>query len=118
MTVTIYVYDNVAQSGSSDFRQNYIDLVKETFQFGITDGIGSAVTYNGANGVISMEFGYGIRCAEGYSGNNCSTPPVDCNTIVTECPACPKTTECPGTCMLHFQLQNTQNIHYYYYHVQ
>ena len=116
--MTIYVYDNVAQSGSSDFRQNYIDLVKETFQFGITDGIGSAVTYNGANGVISMEFGYGIRCAEGYSGNNCSTPPVDCNTIVTECPACPKTTECPGTCMLHFQLQNTQNIHYNYYHVQ
>ena len=114
--MTIYVYDNVAQSGSSDFRQNYIDLVKETFQFGITDGIGSAVTYNGANGVISMEFGYGIRCAEGYSGNNCSTPPVDCNTIVTECPVCSNATERPG--MLHFQLQNTQNIHYNYYHVQ
>ena len=91
--MTIYVYDNVATSGSSDFRQNYIDLIEQTFQFGITDGITSATTYNGVNGVISMEFGYGIRCAEGYSGNNCSTPPVDCNIVVTECPG-----------MLHFQL--------------
>ena len=100
--MTIYLYDNLAPSDSSDFRQNYIDLIEETFQFGVTDGIGSAATYNGVNGVISMEFGYGIRCAEGYSGNDCSTPPEDCpscNTTATQCPVC---TECPG--MLHCQL--------------
>ena len=101
LTVSIYVFDDLtATTDISDYRQNYIDNIQVDIEFGVTNGIGSPTTYNGENGVISMSFGYGIRCAEGYMGNNCSTlSPMDCstcNTTTTECPDCPtEGIECP-----------------------
>ena len=73
LTVSIYVFDDLAViSDTSDYRQNYIDNIQVDIEFGVTNGIGSATTYNGTNSVISMSFGYGIRCAEGYTGNDLS----------------------------------------------
>ena len=102
LTVNIIVFDNLAViSDTSNYRQNYIDNIQVDIEFVITDGIGSATPYNGENGVISMSFGYGIRCAEGYMGNDCSTlSPMDCstcNTTTTECPDCPNEVDC-STC--------------------
>ena len=81
MTVTIYVFDDVSiVSGTSDYRQNFIDGFQLEIEFGVTDGIGTPTTYNGDHDVISVRFAYGIRCAEGFSGNDCSTSsPVDCS---------------------------------------
>ena len=82
---------------TSDYRLNYIDDIQVDIEFGVTNGIGSPTTYNGENGVISMSFGYGIRCVEGYMGNDCSTlSPMDCstcNTTMTECPVCSNTSK-------------------------
>lgn len=81
LTVTIYVFDDLSIiSGTSEYRQNFIDGFQVEIEFGVTNGIRTPETYNGDHGVISVRFGYGIRCAEGFSGNNCSmSSPVDCS---------------------------------------
>ena len=78
LIVTIYVFDDLSIiSGTSEYRQNFIDGFQVEIEFGVTNGIRNPTTYSGDHGVISMRFGYGIRCAEGFSGDDCNTKGIE-----------------------------------------